>query len=102
MKPKPLDDLEMFELLKAAYPEKFKDDDDKTWDDAQNFADDLSGWDQIAELLGRVTMLTMPMESGITKRLSHCLGVVTISDGYAQMIAAVRRDAILSNSESDS
>lgn len=26
MKAKPLDDLEMFDLLRAAYPEKFRDD----------------------------------------------------------------------------
>ena len=35
MKYKPLDDLEMFELLQAAYPEKF--------------ADELSGWEAEAE-----------------------------------------------------
>jgi len=47
----------------------------------------------LADLLGRVVMLTMPMESGLTSRLLHCLGEVTINDGQAQMIAAVRRDA---------
>jgi hypothetical protein len=92
---KPLDDLEMFELLRAAYPEKFTDEEDKTWNAAQQFADEITGWDEIAELLGRVVMLTMPMESVFTKRLSHCLGVVTLSDGSANMIAAVRRDASL-------
>lgn len=90
----PLDDLEMFELLQAAYPEKFPGDDDETWDAAQNFADEICGWEDVAELLGRVVMLTMPMESGLTKRLSHCLGRVTLHDGQASMIAAVRRDAI--------
>lgn len=89
---KPLDDLEMFELLRAAYPEKFTDDEDATWDAAQQFVDEMTGWDEIADLLGRVVMLTMPMESGFTKRLSHCLGVVTVSDGSANMIAAVRRN----------
>jgi hypothetical protein len=93
MNAKPLDDLEMFELLRAAYPEKFADDEDKTWEAAQQFADEISGWEDVADLLGRVVMLTMPMESGMTKRLSHCLGAVAIKDGSAQMIAAVRRDA---------
>ncbi|PHS64375.1 MAG: hypothetical protein COB09_08350 [Thalassobium sp.] len=93
MKFEKLDELEMFELLQAAYPEKFINEDDETWDAAQQFADDLSGWEDIAELLGRVVMLTMPMGSGITKRLSHCIGPVTIADGKAHMIAAVRRDA---------
>jgi hypothetical protein len=92
MKAKPLDDLELFDLLKAAYPEKFKEDDDATWDAAQQFADDISGWHDVAELLGRVVMLTMPMESGITGRLYHCLGVVTIKDDVTHMTAVVRRD----------
>lgn len=92
MKAKPLDDLEMFDLLQAAYPEKFADDNDDTWEAAQQFAEELSGWDAVADLLGRVAMLTMPMESGMTKRFSHCLGKVTIKDGSAQMMAAVRRD----------
>jgi len=92
MKAKPLDDLEMFELLQAAYPEKFPGDDDDTWEAAQQFADDIAGWEDVADLLGRVAMLTMPMESGMTKRLSHCLGRVTINEGAAHMMAAVRRD----------
>ena len=91
-KPKPLDELEMFELLRAAYPEKFTDDEDETFDAAQQFADELSGWEDVADLLGRVVMLTMPMESGLTKRLSHCLGVVAITELSVQMMAAVRRD----------
>ncbi len=92
MKAKPLDELEMFDILRSAYPDKFKDDDDETWNAAQDFASNISGWDDIADLLGRVVMLTMPAETGITKRLSHCLGTITISDGSAIMIAAVRRD----------
>jgi hypothetical protein len=39
-----------------------------------------------------VVMLTMPMESGITGRLYHCLGVVTIKDDVTHMTAVVRRD----------
>jgi hypothetical protein len=92
MRAKPLDDLELFDLLKAAYPEKFEEDDDATWDAAQQFADDISGWQDVAELLGRVVMLTMPMEGGITGRLYHCLGVVTIEDDVTHMTAVVRRD----------
>ena len=38
-------------------------------------------------------MLTMPMRTGLTQRLSHCLGKVTIKDNSANMVAAVRRDA---------
>lgn len=92
---KPLDDLEMFELLQAAYPGRFPDEGgDESWEAAQEFIEELSGFDEIADLLGRVVMLSMPMESGLTKRLSHCLGTVTIKQGSAQMMAAVRRDAV--------
>lgn len=93
MKTKPLDDLEMFDILQAAYPDSFPDDDDETWQAAQDFADNIQGFDAVADLLGRVVMLTMPMESGMTQRLSHCLGKIKIYNGKAQMIAAVRRDA---------
>ncbi len=92
MKTQPLDDMEMFELLQACYPEKFPDDEDETFEDALNFASELSGFDELADLLGRVAMLTMPMKSGLTERLSHCLGPVKFSDGAAHMMAVVRRD----------
>lgn len=93
MKSIPLSELEMFELLSVAYPEKFKADDDETWEAAQQFAEDLSGYEDIAGLLGRVVMLTAPMQAGVTKRLSHCLGKVESSDGAVSMVSAVRRDA---------
>ena len=92
MKTQPLDDLEMFELLQACYPEKFPDDEDETFEAALNFASELYGFDELADLLGRVVMLTMPMTSGLTERLSHCLGQVKFADGAAHMMAVVRRD----------
>ena len=92
MKTQPLDDLEMFELLQACYPEKFPDDEDETFEAALNFASELYGFDELADLLGRVVMLTMPMKSGLTERLSHCLGQVKFADGAAHMMAVVRRD----------
>lgn len=90
---KPLDDLEMFELLQAAYPEKFPDEEDETFEAAQEFADNISGWDEIADLLGRVVMLALPLPSGLTGALYHCLGkLIPIKDGYPRMIAAVKRE----------
>lgn len=97
MKTQPLDDLEMFELLQACYPEKFPDDEDETFEAALDFASELSGFDELADLLGRVAMLTMPMKSELTGRLSHCLGRVEFSDGSASMMAVVRRDAVPPN-----
>lgn len=97
MKTQPLDDLEMFELLQACYPDKFPDDEDETFEAALNFASELSGFDELADLLGRVAMLTMPMKSGLTERLSHCLGKVQIENGTAHMLASVRRDVVPTN-----
>jgi hypothetical protein len=98
MKTKPLDDLEMHELLRLIYPDHIRSDDDEYFELSQNICDhatvDLGdGFEPtLSDLLGRVVMLTMPMESGLTKRLSHCIGAVTIKDGSVQMMAAVRRD----------
>jgi hypothetical protein len=94
MKYQPLDDLEIFELFSAAFPEKFQGSDDDTWDAVQDFAESFGGFDEIADLLGRVVMLTMPMESGLTKRLRHCIGEVKVKDGQVSMIATVSRDVV--------
>jgi len=48
----PLDDLEMFELLQIAYPEKFPGDGNETFEAAQEFAESISGWEEVADLLG--------------------------------------------------
>lgn len=90
----PLDEFEMFELLQAAYPEKFKEESDETWESVMQFAEEFEGLEQLCDLLGRVVMLTNPMTSGLTRRVSHCLGRVTIREGAVDMVAAVRRDAI--------
>ncbi len=90
MNARPLDELEMFDVLQAAYPEKFSGEDDATWEAVQLFADEISGWHQIADLLGRITMLTMPMDS----QSYHCLGKVEKNNGYYIMSSAVRREVV--------
>jgi len=98
MKTKPLDDLEMHDLLSLLYPEHISGDDDKYFDISTNVCEystvDLGeGFEvTLADLLGRVVMLTMPMQSGITGTLSHCIGKVTVKNLDVQMEAAVRRD----------
>lgn len=92
LRAKPLDELEMFDLLRAAYPEKFTNETDKTYEEAQNFANELCGWEDVSELLGRIVMLTMPMESAITNIQRHVLGTVTYKDGRAILEGAVFRD----------
>ena len=99
MTPKPLDDLEMHELLRLCYPDHIKNDDDEFFDLSAgicaNATVDIGDGVEVAlaDLLGRVVMLTMPMRAGMTGRLSHCIGAVTIRDGSVDMVAAVRRDA---------
>lgn len=94
---KPLEDLELFELIVAAYPEKFKEAEDRgddIWDEVLEFADDLCAemdQDMLCRLLGRVVMLTMPMQSGITGEGRHALGSIEIHEGKALMTAAVTR-----------
>ena len=92
MKTKPLDDLEIFELLRLCYPDKFLVDDDATFDAAIEFAEQFSGFNELADLLGRVIMLTMPMSSAITGKQSHCLGKLTMICNSVHMMAVVRRD----------
>lgn len=90
-KPQHLSDLEMFELLQIAYPEKFPDESDETWDEAMEFASTRGGFDDLADLLGRVVMMAMPMTSPLTGEAHHVLGKIIISDGEARMMAAVKR-----------
>lgn len=92
MKITPLSDLEMFELLQAAYPEKFPDDSNDTWAAAMEFVNQLEGFEDMADLLGRVATLCMPMTSPLTGKAHHCLGKVTIADGSASMLAVVKRE----------
>ncbi|WP_111639947.1 hypothetical protein [Marinomonas shanghaiensis] len=94
MKSKPLDDLEMYELLLLAYPEKFEaiDDEEEAFEFAQELANDLSGWEEIADLLGRIVMLSQPMGGALSGNLQHCLGDVKVKDGQILMLAAVKRE----------
>lgn len=97
---RPLDDLEMHELLRLIYPQHIRSDDDEYFglsaDVCDNTMVDLGdGFEvSLAELLGRVVMLTMPMQSALGgDGFSHCLGEVMIKDGAAHMMAVVRRPA---------
>ena len=92
---KPLSDLEMFELLVAAYPEKFGGEEtDDLFEEVMEFAHCLEGWSDISDLLGRVVMTSLPMASPLTGTAYHTLGKVTVLDGTAMMEAAVKREVI--------
>ncbi len=91
MKTQPLTELELYELLVAAYPEKFGDrpEDNQLWEDVLEWAEDLD----INDLLGRVVMLTTPQRSPLSGKLYHALGPVFISKDTVSMTAAVKREA---------
>lgn len=99
MNAQPLDDLEMHELLRLIYPDHIRSDDDEYFylsaDIAENCIVDLGdGFEvSLADLLGRVVMLTTPLESGLTRKLVHALGKVIVSDSSVQMHAVVKRAA---------
>ena len=96
----PLNEQEMYGLLKAAYPGKFADNDDG-FEDAQEFAEDLSGWSEVADLLGRVVMLAVPMKSVLRNCTDHVLGEVKKeNDGSYYVLAAVKR-SVKSEAEED-
>lgn len=90
---KPLSDLELYELIIAAYPDKFDEySEDDPWDDVMEFVDEQFGDIEIvSELLGRVVMLTSPLGSALSGQMHHCLGKVEIKDGQSYMMAAVSR-----------
>jgi len=97
---KPADDIELYDVIVAAYPDVFHDGDDDIWDDVMDFVEDKFGdIDQLCDLLGRLVMLSSPMVSSINKEAVHCLGSVTIKGGNAYMISAISRKAIINSNE---
>lgn len=97
----PLTDLELFELIVAAYPEKFgeREETDELWDEVMGFVEegldgDLEDEFGLRRFLGRIVMLTMPMTSALRGTERHVLGKVEkVGDEY-RMTAAVKRHVI--------
>lgn len=90
---KPVDDLELFELITLMYPERFASmEENEAWDAVPEFVDgELQGLDAICDLLGRVAMLAPPMASAITGKATHALGAIEMHDGAPCMVAVVTR-----------
>lgn len=94
MKHRPLDDLELVELIWAAYPERFKgESEEEDWEEALQFIDEMESFVELADLLGRVVMLTIPVASSLTGDYYHTLGKVVKGSGSWNMMAAVKREA---------
>ena len=71
----PLTDLEMVELIWACYPDDYTgDESDEDWNKALDFVDQLEGFDDIADLLGRIVMLTPTVDSMLSNKTFHVLG----------------------------
>lgn len=92
---KPASDLELYELLVAAYPDKFNEDGpDDIWDDVMEFAEELVSCgdvDALSELMGRVVMLASPMQGMIAGESRHSLGAMTIQGNQVLMTSAISR-----------
>ena len=84
-----LDDLEVFELMQAIYPEKFKDEDDATFEAAIDFFDELLADGYGRELIAKLVMLTPTITSELTGAEYHALG----TRSGTTFIAHVRRRA---------
>jgi hypothetical protein len=94
---KPLNDLELHEILRLIYPEHIRSDDDAYFELSGSALDaqiDLGDGFKVtlADFLARIVMLTMPMWSELSGTLYHCLGEVTITKDTVRLCAAVRRD----------
>lgn len=94
---KSLDDLELHDLLRLLYPEHIQSDDDEYFElsqEAHMSVVDLGGGFEVdlPDILARVVMLSVPMGGGLSGKMYHCLGEVTVKDGAVHMMAAVRRE----------
>lgn len=96
---KPATDLELYELLVAAYPDKFNEDGpDDIWDDVMEFAEELVSCgdvDALSELMGRVVMLASPVQGMIAGESRHSLGKIKIQGNKAFMTAAISRSVVV-------
>lgn len=97
-----LDDLELYEILVAAFPEKFAGRDeagDDLWDEVQEFAEELCGDMEVPDLcklLARLVMLSSPMQTAIRGELVHALGTVEIRGDKVLMSGGAKRPVIAS------
>jgi hypothetical protein len=90
---KPISDLELYEIIVAAYPDKFKENSEEdNWDEVMDFIASKFDIEELSELLGRLVYLTMPMQSPLTNKYAHCLGKVSFVKNSVNMAVAVKRE----------
>lgn len=94
-------DLELFDVIVAAYPEKFEARGaagEDLWDEVNEFIEeelccDLLGDESgLRKFLGRILLLTHPVGSPITGRMFHALGKVEIHSDAIRMLAGAKSE----------
>lgn len=97
---KALSELELFELIVAAYPEKFaarEEAGEDIWDEVQDFieneliADELADEFGLRQFLARIVMLSHPVQSPFSGEYRHALGQIEIRGERVHMTAAAHR-----------
>lgn len=94
-----LSDLEQFELMVAAYPEKYEvreEAGEDIWDEVmEEFEETICDQEKVLDLLSRIVYLSMPMGSPLTGKAFHVLGKTSLlPDGSVGMMSAVSREFI--------
>lgn len=98
-KAKYLDDLELYELIVAAYPERFGERDengDDLWDEVNSFVEEelcgelLQDEYGLRQFLGRILLLTNPVRASLSGELFHALGKVEIKGDQVLMLGGAK------------
>lgn len=98
---KPITDLELFEVIVAAYPERFEareEAGDDLWDEVMEFVEDdlvgelLCSEEGLRQLLGRILLLTNPLHSPLSGKLFHTLGKVDFRNGAVRMTSCAKAE----------
>ena len=96
-----LTDLDLFEVIVAAYPERFEareEAGDDIWDEVMEFvendlcADLLQDEYGLRQFLGRILLLTHPVGSPLSGKLFHALGKVEIRDNAVTMLGGAKSE----------
>ena len=99
-----LSDLELFEIVVAAYPERFEareEAGDDIWDEVLEFVENelcgelLQDEQGLRELLGRILLLTHPVQAALSGKLFHALGKVEIHDNAIHMLGGAKAEIVL-------
>lgn len=93
--PKPLDPLELVELMAAAYPERIDTEADDVETKVEELIEEACLEDPlgfVAEMLGRVVYLAPAMASPLSGEAHHVLGRNWVKDQQLHMVAAVKRE----------